>query len=127
MLAGRGLGRITLIAVFFIWIVGAFLFLGGRYNKEWYNAGAEQLEKLKEYGTALTSGNETSTEPAAGQSGKAISYDLTRPPSTGCENIVSKLQLRLIESYSRMLGGIRHVNIWGYLGAHNDRNAKTLG
>jgi hypothetical protein len=52
-----------------------------------------------------------------------ISYDLNTPPSIGCEAVVSDLQLRLVEAYSQLLMGIRHVNIWGYLATENKGDA----
>lgn len=43
-------------------------------------------------------------------------YDKTTPPSTGCETVVSDLQRRIIEAYSPLFEGIRHINMFGYLG-----------
>jgi len=111
MLAGRGAGRVAVVVVVFIWVIAAFAFLGGRYNPQWYDAGKQQLDRLKEYGGSLTSNNGTSVK-------SAVSYNLNKPPTTGCPDIVGKLQLRLIEAYSEMLRGIRYVNLWGYLGLY---------
>ena len=48
--------------------------------------------------------------------GPAMSCDKTTPPGTGCEEVVSSLQRLLIEGYTPLFEGIRHVNVWGYLG-----------
>ncbi|KAF7557771.1 hypothetical protein G7Z17_g387 [Cylindrodendrum hubeiense] len=52
-----------------------------------------------------------------------ISYDLTTPPSIGCEDVVNDLQQRLIAAYSKRLQGIRYANIWGYLETENKGDA----
>lgn len=52
-----------------------------------------------------------------------ISYDLTTPISTGCEDIVNDLQQRLIHTYQKRLAGIRYANIWGYLETGNKGDA----
>lgn len=43
-------------------------------------------------------------------------YDKGTPPSTGCEAVVSDLQRRIIEAYAPVFEGIRHINMFGYLG-----------
>ncbi|KAH8895293.1 hypothetical protein GQ53DRAFT_616102, partial [Thozetella sp. PMI_491] len=57
------------------------------------------------------------------KSNKDISYDVKTPPSTGCEDVVSDLQRKLIEAYSERLKGIRYANIWGYLETENKGDA----
>lgn len=52
-----------------------------------------------------------------------ISYDLTRAPTPGCENIVNDLQQRLIHAYQKRFEGIRYANIWGYLETENKGDA----
>ncbi|KAF4468010.1 hypothetical protein FALBO_5104 [Fusarium albosuccineum] len=52
-----------------------------------------------------------------------ISYDLTRPVSTGCEALVNDLQQRLIQAYQKRFAGIRYANIWGYLETENKGDA----
>ncbi|KAF5024763.1 hypothetical protein F66182_3195 [Fusarium sp. NRRL 66182] len=52
-----------------------------------------------------------------------ISYDLTIPPTHGCENLVNDLQQRLIQAYQKRLHGIRYANIWGYLETENKGDA----
>lgn len=52
-----------------------------------------------------------------------ISYDLSTPPSTGCETLVNDLQQRLIQAYSKRLEGVRYANIWGYLPTENKGDA----
>ncbi|KAM6480778.1 polysaccharide pyruvyl transferase-domain-containing protein [Trichoderma sp. SZMC 28011] len=52
-----------------------------------------------------------------------ISYDLTTPPSVGCEDIVNDLQQRLIQAYTQSLKGVRYANIWGYLETENKGDA----
>jgi hypothetical protein len=48
-------------------------------------------------------------------------YDKTTPPSTGCEEIVSDLQSRIIKAYGPVFEGIRHINMFGYLGTSISR------
>jgi hypothetical protein len=43
-------------------------------------------------------------------------YDKTTPPSTGCEAVVSDLQSKIIKAYGPVFEGIRHINMFGYLG-----------
>lgn len=43
-------------------------------------------------------------------------YDKSSPPGTGCAEVVSDLQTRIIEAYSPLFEGIRHINMFGYLG-----------
>jgi len=52
-----------------------------------------------------------------------ISFDLSTPPSHGCESLVNDLQQRLIHHYSKALKGIRYANIWGYLETENKGDA----
>ncbi|KAF4983361.1 hypothetical protein FZEAL_1213 [Fusarium zealandicum] len=52
-----------------------------------------------------------------------VSYDLTRVPEVGCEDLVNNLQQRLIHTYQKRLQGIRYVNIWGYLETQNKGDA----
>lgn len=57
-------------------------------------------------------------------------YDKTTPPSTGCEGVVGDLQARIIEAYAPLFEGIRHINMFGYLGksfsyTHSDAEIKT--
>lgn len=54
---------------------------------------------------------------------KDISYDLTTPPATGCEELVNDLQQRLIHAYQKRLAGVRYANIWGYLETGNKGDA----
>ncbi|QYT05079.1 PS_pyruv_trans domain-containing protein [Trichoderma simmonsii] len=58
-----------------------------------------------------------------GESRRNISYDLTTPPSVGCEDIVNDLQQRLIQAYTKSLKGVRYANIWGYLETENKGDA----
>lgn len=60
---------------------------------------------------------------SSSESNKDISYDLTTPPSTGCEDLVNDLQQRLIQAYSKRLKGVRYANIWGYLETENKGDA----
>lgn len=43
-------------------------------------------------------------------------FDKTSPPSIGCEAVVSDLQRRIVEVYAPLFEGIRHINMFGYLG-----------
>lgn len=52
-----------------------------------------------------------------------ISYDLTRPPTAGCEDLVNDLQQRIIQTYQKRFKGIRYANIWGYLETENKGDA----
>jgi hypothetical protein len=56
-------------------------------------------------------------------SNKNISFDLSTPPSYGCESLVNDLQQRIIHHYSKSLKGIRYANIWGYLETENKGDA----
>lgn len=61
-------------------------------------------------------------EPEPEQKGP-ISYQLDVPVKEGCEDVVSKLQLRLISEYRKLLKGVRYANIWGYLETENKGDA----
>jgi hypothetical protein len=61
--------------------------------------------------------------PFTAKSRKNISYDITTPPSIGCEDIVNDLQQKLIQAYSKSLKGVRYANIWGYLETENKGDA----
>lgn len=56
-------------------------------------------------------------------SNKNISFDLSTPPTHGCELLVNDLQQRIIHHYSKSLKGIRYANIWGYLETENKGDA----
>ncbi|KAK4938944.1 hypothetical protein LTR10_020692 [Elasticomyces elasticus] len=56
-------------------------------------------------------------------SNRNISFDLSTPPTHGCEGLVNDLQQRLIHHYSKALKGIRYANIWGYLETENKGDA----
>lgn len=78
--------------------------------------GQDKLRQLKQNIPLFSS--EHSNEPQ-----QPVSFDLSKPPTVGCEDVVSKLQLRLIEAYSQMLKGVRYVNLWGYLETENKGDA----
>lgn len=65
--------------------------------------------------------DDAETPPAPQE--KGISYDLSIPVATGCEDLVNDLQQRLIHAYSERLKGIRYANIWGYLETENKGDA----
>lgn len=74
-------------------------------------------------GKEQSSGHREATKLPTYGDGRGISYDLTTPPSTGCEAIVNELQNQLIRSYSSILKGIRYANLWGYLDKENRGDA----
>ena len=55
-----------------------------------------------------------------------ISYDKSTPPSVGCEDVVHKLQLGVLEHFSRELKGIRYANIFGYLGQTENKGDAVI-
>ncbi|KAF2104266.1 hypothetical protein NA57DRAFT_62889 [Rhizodiscina lignyota] len=111
--ANRPLGRIAVGAFILLWIIFAFAFLGGRYSdQEWYSQSVDRFK-------AWTSSNYTEVLESAQQEIE----DENIAPKVGCEVLVSDLQLRLLEEYSQLLKGIRHVNIWGYLETENKGDA----
>ena len=83
--------------------------IGGetRFNLE------QQVSNLSsgvgKYATGSTSTSTTTTE-------LVDTYDKTSPPGTGCEPVVADLQRRVIEAYGPLFEGIRHINMFGYLG-----------
>lgn len=114
-MASRPLGRFAIAAFILLWILFAFNFIGSGYEDDkWYSQPVDKLKQwTSNYTEALSSLHET---PEGDDDGVPISYQLDVPPKAGCEDLVGGLQLRLIEEYSKLLKGIRHVNMWGYLG-----------
>lgn len=65
----------------------------------------------------------TGSTPTVDVSVEGISYDLTTPPSTGCESLVNDLQQTIIRSYADLFKGVRYANVWGYLETENKGDA----
>lgn len=109
MVASKRTLRIAFLLPAIVGLVVVSIVFSGGGDTHWYDERVGRLNKVH-------GGERTSSTQA-----KNISFDLSKPPTIGCEAIVSRLQLRLIEAYSEMLRGIRYVNLWGYLGTHNRR------
>jgi hypothetical protein len=108
----RVIGGVALLFVFFL--LSPLL----KFDKkeEWQSGWADKLDKLETWTANIPVENYTHLFTSSPKSELSISYDLSVPPKIGCEAVVSSLQLRLIEAYSELLEGVRHVNLWGYLG-----------
>lgn len=106
-------GRVTLVVV-------AVLFLITLLSFAQPSSFADTIPKTKElwHSTVHKANSENATVPEHG-----VSYDLTTPPSYGCESLVNDLQQRLIRAYTQRFKGIRYANIWGYLETENKGDA----
>ncbi|KAH7119353.1 polysaccharide pyruvyl transferase-domain-containing protein [Dactylonectria estremocensis] len=58
--------------------------------------------------------------------GDPVSYDKNSPPSVGCEDVVSSLQQRVVEAFSREFKDIRYANIFGYLGQTENKGDAVI-
>lgn len=117
-MASKPLCRVATGAFILLWIFFAFAFMGGRYSgNDWYN---DSVDKFKQWTSNYTDGAELMDNGESYEEVQPeipISYNLDIAPKIGCEDVVADLQQRLITAYAELLKGIRHVNIWGYLGA----------
>ena len=114
------ISRIAICAFIVLWIFFSVGLLGGRYRHSGlYSSSVDKLKTWSSNTTRPLSATEKDEEKEKGQP-VPISYNLEVPPKTGCERVVGDLQLRLIAEYSKLLKGIRHVNLWGYLGTHRN-------
>jgi hypothetical protein len=142
---GRGSGRILAIAVALVLVTGILLFSTGtdslsslRSSRLWLGAGnsedapkndapkndAPKNDAPKKDGPAKEAPVKGEPPAKAGPAHpKGISYDVTTPPTVGCEDLVNDLQQELIRSYSKLLKGVRYANIWGYLETENKGDA----
>jgi hypothetical protein len=114
LFCGRGCSRIIVIVIALV-LVTAVLLL---------STGSNSLSSWRS--SRLLKGTNNSVDgPTNAGSGhsKGITYDLTTPPSTGCEDLVNDLQQQLIRTYSKLLKGVRYANIWGYLETENKGDA----
>ncbi len=103
--ASRPLSRLAIGACVLFWIFHSFSLRGGGY-------GVDRFKTLVSNYTATLS----IPGHVADEQQLPISYNLDVPPEAGCEKLVDDLRLQLITTYTRLLKGIRHVNLWGYLG-----------
>jgi exopolysaccharide biosynthesis predicted pyruvyltransferase EpsI len=85
------------------------------------NATIDEPSKPTDAAGAVGAGEEDAED--AKDPNTDVSYDLTRAPTPGCENLVNDLQQRLIHAYQKRLKGIRYANIWGYLETENKGDA----
>lgn len=132
---GRGSGRILAIAVALLLVTGILLFSTGtdsisslRSSRLCIGASnsedAPKHDAPKKDGAAKEAPTKEKPPAKAGPAHpKGISYDVTTPPTVGCEDLVNDLQQELIRSYSKLLKGVRYANIWGYLETENKGDA----
>ena len=131
---GRACNRIIAIGVALVFLTAVLLFSTGtdsaallRSSRLWIGANASnhQSASAEPANAEPTPAAPASAEPSNAPSdpNKKISYDLTTPPSTGCEALVNDLQQQLIRTYSKLLKGVRYANIWGYLETENKGDA----
>jgi hypothetical protein len=132
---GRGSGRILAIAVALVLVTAILLFSTGtdslsslRASRLWIGAGksdqAPKNDAPEKGGPAKEAPTKEEPSAKAGPAHpKGLSYDVTTPPTAGCEDLVNDLQQELIRSYSKVLKGVRYANIWGYLETENKGDA----
>lgn len=113
MLLANRFGRVTIIAGVTLLISFLLVILA---------QSADIRSHLPSSTTSIWPASNCAT-PSTIESRKNISYDLTTPPSIGCEDIVNDLQQKLIQAYSKSLKGVRYANIWGYLETENKGDA----
>lgn len=82
-----------------------------------YMSGFSETSRANLANLASGSGSGSGSTKAYAPTLVVDTYDKTSPPGTGCEAVVSNLQTRIIEAYSPLFEGIRHINMFGYLGA----------
>ncbi|KAL6887167.1 hypothetical protein HDV57DRAFT_488199 [Trichoderma longibrachiatum] len=112
MLLANRFGRATIIAVATLLISLLLVILAQSADLRSHLPSSPSIWPTKEC-----------SAPALAESRRNISYDLTVPPSIGCEDIVNDLQQKLIQAYSKSLKGVRYANIWGYLETENKGDA----
>ncbi|KAM5354040.1 hypothetical protein ACJ41O_000690 [Fusarium nematophilum] len=128
-------GRITLAVVALLFIFGVLV------SYQAPDSIRANLPSTDSLWPSTNKGNTTAEEPAPEATSAAIgageedadeedrdpntdiSYDLSIPVATGCEDLVNDLQQRLIIAYQKRLKGIRYANLWGYLETGNKGDA----
>lgn len=126
-MASKPLCRVATGAFILLWIFFAFAFMGGRYSgNDWYNESVDKFKQWTSNYTDSADGAESLMPEEDLQPDIPISYNLDIAPKIGCEDVVSDLQQRLITAYAELLKGIRHVNIWGYLGSYSSTFSSKL-
>ncbi|KAI8667163.1 hypothetical protein LRP88_01086 [Fusarium phalaenopsidis] len=120
-------GRIALAVVAVLFV---FVLLLSYQAPDSFRASLPSTDSLWSKGGSTTEASATPTptpieeeEEEEVDPNRDISYDLTRPPTAGCEDLVNDLQQRIIQTYQKRFKGIRYANIWGYLETENKGDA----
>lgn len=119
-------GRIALAVVAVLFV---FVLLLSYQAPDSFRANLPSTDWLSKGGSTEASPTPTPTPTPTEEEGEEvdpnrdISYDLTRPPTAGCEELVNDLQQRIIQTYQKRFKGIRYANIWGYLETENKGDA----
>ena len=82
----------------------------------WLSGIGEGSEFQKQLNAGISNIPSSFTYPAKELITVVDTYDKNTPPSTGCEAVVSDLQSKIIKAYGPVFEGIRHINMFGYLG-----------
>lgn len=98
-------------------LIIVFVFLAGLYSTGDALQPSALLNHVQHGGSSSSSKS---------KSGGPVSYDKTTPPSVGCEDVVSSLQQKVTEAFTRELKGIRYANIFGYLGATENKGDAAI-